>query len=1154
MKHSRLWVTSAVVASLWISALVGPTGYTLGAFTGSASATNTQFKTANGFGTAPTVASINPLNGLTGVSTTPTVVVTFSEKMDTITTNAAFSLVQTTNGGNNQCPTTPCTISAGEAGTFTWNAPTDTQLVYTPPTSPNPSLDTSANFTVSIGTSATDATSELHVANTATSLFTTGTTSYTLTPAITLNSLGSSGVTGVKRDATITLTFNEAMEPTSTQGGFTLKNTSSSCYVYPTTSTPACSVGNGGSGGQFTWSGSGNLLTFTPPASFPATSGFTLSFPATTAHDFNAGPNYLPAYTFTFTTGSGTSTVGTITITNPNGAAWTSSSSYTIAGTVSETGDLVEVLSGVSVVASEQLTGSTTSFAILTPLASGANSFTVKAINGSASRTKTVSTISRNDPTTTFQKLASSGGPTYISVVATFSGDANSNNSATVSCRAFSGGNATSLCPNSSSYGTPQAMTRGSSQFTYTFTGLATGGQTYGYKVALTDTDGCTGCSPTASTENTYNPAGSTTAVGSITAVTVKPSTLLFASAASQQFLVTATYVCGSSSPSAAQCPVATQAELVVSNSGSSSPFFLGTCLTVGTSGTANMSWNGTGNSGDGPYAYVVELFDGTGNPCDLTVGGITTIAKSGGTVVMSNAANVSMSPGPGQVTLTTGQSVSVVATVNNYLNSPISDGLKSNSSGALVTFSASSSTNNWTLQQGGGSASTANFTSAVGDTTLGCTIAANAGQACATLKLFTAVAQAITVTATVSTQGSSSSISASTVIIDPPDPPSGLVLSPGSIRLAWSPSDTVNVAGYKIYLGHQPGVYDQVIDAGNVTSYHDTNVTYGTTYYVAVRAYSTNGLLSAPSTEGSITLPPQEPASCATATTAASPTATGASATGTAGTGSATPAAAGTSIAATAAASATGTTQASASVTPATAAPCPPVTATATASATASPSGSATPTAAASLTATATPSASCAATPSATPTPTTTPSTPTLPATATSTGTLTPSTTPSPTATPCPTPTLTATATSSSTPTPSSTAAATSAASVTSSASSTPAASSTPSASRTPTASATVSPTAIGTSSPTVTPTPGLSPTAGPTATPATPTATATAGPTPAPGTPTATSDSPTTPSSTPTRTPAPSSPTATLTSSPSATATRTRTATPVPSATSTA
>lgn len=1054
-----------LVASLWVASLVGPTGSTLGAFNSSVTSPS-QFKTAAAFGTAPAVAGVNPLNGLTGVSISPTVVVTFSESMNTATTQSAFVLTQTSNGGNHLCPSAACVINSGGAGTFTWGS-NNTQMVYAPPSQ----LDTNANFNIILGTGATDSVSGLHVVNTVTSTFTTGSAAYTLTPAVTLNSLGSSGVTGIKMDATIALTFNEAMDPTSTQGAFSLKNTTSNCFIYPTTTSPCT-----GAGGTFVWSGSGNIMSFNPTSNFPnaTTTSFTISFPAATAHDFNSPVNYLPAYTFTFQSTNSSSTVGAITINDPTSAAWTSSSSYTVTGSASEPGDLVEVLNGSTVIASQQLTGAVTSFAIVTPLVSGANILTVEAINGSATGTVALSPINRNDPATTFQKLASSGGPSSISVVATYSGDANGNNSATVSCKAPTALAVTTFCPNGS-FGTAQAMTRGSGQFTYTFSGLRTGGITYTYNVVLSDpVDGCNGCSPAQQTENTYNPAGSTTAVGSITSVTTAPSTSLFASRAPQLFLVTATYVCGSVSPSASQCPSGAQAQLEVSASGSSTPLYSSTCTTVGTNGTVTLSWNGRLNPGggawqaDGPYAYVMELFDGTGTPCDLTVGGATTIAKSGGTVVVSNAASVAMSPAPGQVTLTSNQSMSVVATVNDYLNALVSDGKQSDGSGATVTFSASAATLNWTLTGETVAAPLSGnpFTSAVGDNTLGCSISLNSGQACATLRLFTAVAQTITVTATVNSQGShGASVSASTVIIDPPDPPSGLVLSPGSIRVAWKPSQTLNVSGYKIYLGHSSGNYARVIDAGNVTNYHIVDVEYGTTYYVTVRAYTADGLISAPTTEGVITLPPLTPTpTCATATAGSTSTAT------------ATP------------------------VGTQTATLCPTITATS------SPSATATPTL--TETATTTPTATATATCSATPTPTNTPSTTTP--TATSTGTLTPTATPTYTATPCPTATASVTPMATSTYTATPTAVGSSTATAVPSATAIPTNTSTPTATATPTTAATSTPTATNTGTPSPTPSRTPSPTPSPTSSPtatytAIPTRTATATPTRTPA-PTAT------------------------------------------------
>ncbi len=440
-------------------------------------------------------------------------------------------------------------------------------------------------------------------------------------------------------------------------------------------------------------------------------------------------------------------------------------------------------------------------------------------------------------------------------------------------------------------------------------------------------------------------------------------------------------------------------------------------CVTVGTSGTASVKWDGTNNqstptalSPDGTvFAWVVELWDGGSNPvCSLTDGGANRMAKSAGTLVVSNAAGITMSPQPASVTLGAGQSATVRAAITNTLNAVLSDGKLSDGSGAKVTFSATGSVNStkFTLSP---------TTNAIGDGTNGCTVTAGAGQACTTLTINQAVAQTITVTATIAKL--SGNVTASTVILDPPDPPSGLTLAPGSIQVGWQPSETTNVTGYKIYLGHQPGAYDRVIDAGNVNAYHIVDVDYGTTYYVTVRAYTDEGLVSEPATEGVITLPPATPTPTVTSTPTATPTLTGTPTSSAAcGPASPTPTPTFGSPTATATTTATPTPTATGTHVPSTPTltPTPTLTATPCPSPTSSPTATATATATASVTATAAVGTATAA-PSSTATPTRTPTT-----TATAVNTATP--TPTTTSTPVPptrTPTATPTVPPTNTPTP---------------------------------------------------------------------------------------------------------------------------------------
>lgn len=59
-----------------------------------------------------------------------------------------------------------------------------------------------------------------------------------------------------------------------------------------------------------------------------------------------------------------------------------------------------------------------------------------------------------------------------------------------------------------------------------------------------------------------------------------------------------------------------------------------------------------------------------------------------------------------------------------------------------------------------------------------------------------------------------------------------------GEVTLAWIPSVSPEVSGYKIYIGPASRNYSRSVDAGNVTIYKLVNLSEGT-YFIAATAYS---------------------------------------------------------------------------------------------------------------------------------------------------------------------------------------------------------------------------------------------------------------------------------------------------------------------------
>lgn len=70
------------------------------------------------------------------------------------------------------------------------------------------------------------------------------------------------------------------------------------------------------------------------------------------------------------------------------------------------------------------------------------------------------------------------------------------------------------------------------------------------------------------------------------------------------------------------------------------------------------------------------------------------------------------------------------------------------------------------------------------------------------------------------------------------------------SATLIWGANTETDLAGYKIYIGTQSGVYGAPIVLGRVNTYQATNLAIGTTYFFSITAYDNAGNESAPSAE----------------------------------------------------------------------------------------------------------------------------------------------------------------------------------------------------------------------------------------------------------------------------------------------------------------
>lgn len=66
-----------------------------------------------------------------------------------------------------------------------------------------------------------------------------------------------------------------------------------------------------------------------------------------------------------------------------------------------------------------------------------------------------------------------------------------------------------------------------------------------------------------------------------------------------------------------------------------------------------------------------------------------------------------------------------------------------------------------------------------------------------------------------------------------------------GSATLSWTLNGESDLAGYRIYIGTAPGLYNypsSPVSLGRVSSYTITGLPYGQTYFFAISAYNYSG------------------------------------------------------------------------------------------------------------------------------------------------------------------------------------------------------------------------------------------------------------------------------------------------------------------------
>ena len=73
----------------------------------------------------------------------------------------------------------------------------------------------------------------------------------------------------------------------------------------------------------------------------------------------------------------------------------------------------------------------------------------------------------------------------------------------------------------------------------------------------------------------------------------------------------------------------------------------------------------------------------------------------------------------------------------------------------------------------------------------------------------------------------------------------SGSASAISSVTLAWNPSSSTDIVGYKIYCGVTCGTYNNAVFVANTTNGTISGLVEGTTYYFAATTYNSSGAQS---------------------------------------------------------------------------------------------------------------------------------------------------------------------------------------------------------------------------------------------------------------------------------------------------------------------
>ncbi|MBI3037546.1 Ig-like domain-containing protein, partial [bacterium] len=215
---------------------------------------------------APSVVSVSPVNGAQNISLTASLVISFSQTMNSSETENAVNLKDG---------------SVFVFGTKSWNSPQNNILTFTPT-----SLSGNKTYTLEIGVG----TKSISGTALSTAYTTSFTTKDTTSPSVSDVS-PANGAINIPATTSVVITFSKTMNQSTTQSAFSLKESGNSVT------------------GTFSWNSAGNIMTFYPGSVLGNNKTYTVTV-ASSSMDL-AGNLISAIWTSTFSTVTVSTTVST---------------------------------------------------------------------------------------------------------------------------------------------------------------------------------------------------------------------------------------------------------------------------------------------------------------------------------------------------------------------------------------------------------------------------------------------------------------------------------------------------------------------------------------------------------------------------------------------------------------------------------------------------------------------------------------------------------------------------------------------------------------------------------------------------------------------------------------------------------------------------